>query len=192
MFPLSTYLHKAMIPFSGVPFLAYSIAAIPKGSEIVIIVSHFREQIANYFRNSFQDRKIMYFAQDTPRGTGDALFQFGAAYRPKEPIIVWQADQLIFREEFEMLSGSGTNAGIYADAAQGLMDLGFWKLEPNVLPKLKDSFDGIEYRALPVLERQGLKKIKTKRQKLEISFESWKQIEVQCKKLKQEFFTEFH
>jgi hypothetical protein len=189
MQPLTNYLHKAMIPFFGAPLLAYSILAVPEGSEIVIIVNYLKEQIAGYFGDTFRGRKISYFTQTDPKGTGDALFQFGAAYRPVQPIIVWQADQMIFPDEIEILSRAEPNAGIFSDTPRGLLDLGFWHIGPGTLARLKGSFDGSEYRALPVLEREGLKQIKIQREKLEISFETWEQIELQSKRFRHAFLT---
>lgn len=191
MEPLSAYLHKAMIPFGGFPLLAYSILAVPKASDIVIVVNHLQDQIAAYFGGSFGGRNIRYFTQRNPRGTGDALFQFAEAFRPTRPIIVWQADQMIFPEEIEILSRAEPNAGIFSDTPRGLFDLGFWKIAPVALPKMKGGFDRAEYRALPVLEREGLARIKVPRAKLEISFETWEQIESECKQFKQKFPTEF-
>jgi choline kinase len=191
MQPLSNYLHKAMIPFFGVPLLGYSILATPEGSEIVVVVNYLKEQIVDYFGDSYRGRKIRYFTQVNPRGTGDALFQFGAAFRPAEPIIVWQADQMIFPEEIEILSRTEPNAGIFADTPRGLFDLGFWRIEPGTLARLKGSFDGSEHRALPVLEREGLRQVKIQREKLEISFDTWEQIQEQCKLFRQRFHTEF-
>jgi len=192
MQPLTNYLHKAMIPFLGEPLLAYGILAVPEGSEIVIVVNYLKEQIASYFGDSYRGRKISYFTQADPKGTGDALFQLGAAYRPAQPIIVWQADQLIFPNEIEILSRTEPNAGIFSDTPRGLFDLGFWKIEPGTLARLKDDFDGSEHRALPVLKRAGLKQIKVQREKLEISFETWEQIERECKRFRHEFHTAFH
>lgn len=189
MQPLTNYLHKAMIPFGGMPLLAYAMLAVPEGSEIVIVVNYLKDQIASYFGDEFRGRKIRYFEQADPKGTGDALFQFGAAYRPDQPIIVWQADQMIFRQEIEILSRTGPNAGIFSDTPRGLLDLGFWRIEPGALARLKDSFDGSEHRALPVLEREGLKRIRIQREKLEISFETWEQIEQECRKLRRAFPT---
>ncbi|MGH7940409.1 MAG: sugar phosphate nucleotidyltransferase [Limisphaerales bacterium] len=191
MEPLTGYLHKAMIPFGGEPLLAYGILAVPEGSEIVVVVNYLKDQIAGYFGDSYRGRKITYFMQTDPKGTGDALFQFGASYRPTRPIIVWQADQIIFPDEIEILSRAQPNAGIFSDTPRGLLDLGFWKIGPGTLARLKDNFDGSEHRALPVLEREGLKQIKVQREKLEISFESWEQIELQCKRFRHAFHTAF-
>ncbi|HEV2454976.1 MAG TPA: sugar phosphate nucleotidyltransferase [Verrucomicrobiae bacterium] len=189
MQPLTNYLHKAMIPFGGMPLLAYAMLAVPEGSEIVIVVNYLKDQIASYFGDEFRGRKIRYFEQADPKGTGDALFQFGAAYRPDQPVIVWQADQMIFRQEIEILSRTGPNAGIFSDTPRGLLDLGFWRIEPGALARLKDSFDGSEHRALPVLEREGLKRIRIQREKLEISFDTWEQIEQECRQLRRAFPT---
>ncbi len=191
MEPLSAYLHKAMIPFGGFPLLAYSILSVPKGSEIIMVVHHLQDQIAAYFGGSFRGRKIRYFTQHNPQGTGDALFQFAEAFHPAQPVITWQADQMIFPEEIEILSRTEPNAGIFSDTPRGVRDLGFWIIEPGILAKLKGGFDGAEYRALPVLEREGLKQIKVQREKLEISFETWEQIESECKLFRQKFHTEF-
>src|SRR5580704_8112677 len=70
MQPLTRYLHKAMIPFAGLPFLAYSILSVPGGSEIVIVVNCFSEQIINYFGESYEGRRIQYLKQTNPKGTG--------------------------------------------------------------------------------------------------------------------------
>ena len=191
MEPLSAFLHKAMIPFGGFPLLAYSILALPQASDVVIVVNHLKDQIAAYFGGSFQGRKIRCFTQRHPRGTGDALFQFAEAFHPAQPVIVWQADQMIFPEEIQILSRAEPNAGIFSDTPRGLFDLGFWKIAPGALAKMNDGFDGAEYRALPVLEREGLSRIKVPREKLEISFETWEQIESECKQFRQKFHTEF-
>jgi choline kinase len=192
MKPLTNYLHKAMIPFSGIPFLAYSLLCIPQNSEVIIMVNYLSKQITDFFGDSYKGRKISYLKQNDPKGTGDALFQFSEAYHPKHPVIVWQADQMIFPDEIKALSQGEPNAAICSDTDRGLFDLGFWKIKPDTLARLKGSFDGIEYRALPVLKTEGLNQIKTRREKLEISFEGWEQIELQCKLFKQKFPTEFH
>jgi NDP-sugar pyrophosphorylase family protein len=190
MKPLTNYLHKAMIPFSGLPFLAYSLCSIPEGSEVIIIVNYLWEQMANYFGQSYKGRKIKYLKQSDPKGTGDALFQFSKIHHPKQPVIVWQADQMIFPDEVKILSRSEPNAAIYSDTHEGLYDLGFWKIRPDTLSKLKGHFERGEYRALPVLKTEGLNSISVQREKLEISFNTWKQIELQCKLFKQKFLTE--
>jgi hypothetical protein len=94
---------------------------------------------------------------------------------------------MIFPDEINILSRAEPNAGIFSDTLRGLLDLGFWRIEPRTLAKLKDNFDGSEHRALPVLEREGLRQIKIQREKLEISFDTWEQIELQCKRFRHVF-----
>lgn len=185
MKPLTNYIHKCMIPFSGFPLLAYSPLSIPEGAEVVIIVNYLEEQIANYFGDSYQGKRIRYLKQKDPQGTGDALFQFSEAYQPKHPVVVRQADQMIFPEEVGALTSHEPNAAVCSESSDGRLDLGFWKIKPRTLARLRSCLDRGEYRALPVLEQEGLRQIKTPREKLEISFETWDKIELQCKRLKQ-------
>ena len=192
MKPLTKYIHKAMIPFSGLPFLAYSLLSVPRSSDVVIVVNYFSEQIVSYFGKYYEGRNIQYLRQENPKGTGDALFQFSQAYHPKQPIIVWQADQMIFPDELEILCNANPNAAICSDLNQVVLDLGFWKIKPSSLANLKSHFDGPEYRALPVLEKEGLNQIKVKRQKFEISYGGLDQLETQCKLFKQKFRIGFH
>ena len=98
---------------------------------------------------------------------------------------------MIFPDEVRLLCGTEPDAGVYSDTPQGLHDLGFWKLKPETLAHLKEHFDGTEYRALPVLERQGLRSLRVPREKLEISMDSWERLERQCNLLRQKFHTEF-
>ena len=184
MRPLTNYLHKAMIPFDGAPFLAHSLLSIPEGSEIVIIVNYLNEQIVNYFGSDYKGRKIQYLKQNDPKGTGDALFQFGQTYQPITPVIVWQADQMIFPGEVAILSKSKPNASICSNTGQ---DMGFWKIKPGSLGSMRNCLEHDEYRALPALEREGLNRIKVHREKLEISFDDWEKIEKQCKLFRQKF-----
>ncbi len=190
MKPMTNYLHKAMIPFSGLPFLAYSLLAIPAGSEVVIIVNYLSDQIRGYFNNRYHGRTIRYLQQRDPRGTGDALFQFSQAYHPRHPVVVWQGDQLIFPDEIEILSRSEPNAAIWSDTPAGLQDLGLWKILPGTLEILRSRVEDGEYRALPILKEAGLTVIKTSREKLEISYGGWEKLERACLRLKQKFHIE--
>jgi choline kinase len=191
MKPQTGYLHKSMIPFYGFPFLAYSIASIPAGSTIVIVVNYLSSQIMGYFGNFYKGRTIEYFIQSSPAGTGDALFQFAASYHPTTPVIVWQADQMVFPNEVDILFRCNANSALCSETQHGLLDMRFWNIKPETLSKLRGCFDGTEYRALPALERDGLNQIKIQREKLELSFDSWERIELQCKLFKQRFPTEF-
>lgn len=190
MRPLTDYIHKSMIPFSGIPLLAYSMATIPQRSKVVIIVNHLADQIAQYFGNSHAGLDITYLKQSDPQGTGDALYQFFEAYRPAESVIVWQADQLMFPEEIDLLAASDANAAIYAQTEAGPRDVGLWKIQPATLQRLRGRFERGEYRALPVLEQEGLQRIPVQRTKLEISFDSWEQIHRVCMTLKQKYLFE--
>lgn len=190
MKPLTNYLHKAMVPFSGIPFLAYSFNSIPEGADVVVIVDYLKEQIINYFGTSYRGRKITYLTQVNPKGTGDALVQFAEAYRPAGPIVVWQADQLLFPEDVFRICASAANAILFSEAHEGLHEIGLWKLAPNTLPLLRNHFEAGEYRALPVIQASAFNQVITSNRKAEISFNKWSEIERICHLYKQRFLIE--
>jgi NDP-sugar pyrophosphorylase family protein len=191
MKPLTRYLHKAMIPFHGLPLLAYSLLSIPSESVITLIVNHLAEQFIEYFGDHYRGRKIEYFKQTDLKGTGDALFQYSEAYQPERPVIVWHADQLMFPEEVNALAQHEANAAICCETKDGLKDVGLWKIKPSTLRLMRGLPQVGEQRALPVLERESLRKIIVQREKLEISFKSWDQIQESCELFKQKYPTEF-
>lgn len=127
MEPLTTYLHKAMIPFSGIPLLAYSLLSIPRQAEVVMVVNYLSDQITGYFGRCYMGRNITYFEQVDPKGTGDALFQVFQCLRPKLPTVVWQADQLMFPWEIDMLCDSEPNVAICSRTTHGIRDV--WAVE---------------------------------------------------------------
>jgi hypothetical protein len=184
MRPLTKYLHKAMIPFDGIPFLAYSMLALPIDAEVTIIVHHFADQIIGYFGESYEGRKIKYLLQADTKGTGDALYQFWKALDPKHAVIVWQADQMVFSEEVQILLRSEPDAALCSDTAGSSCDVGVWKLKPSTLPTLRSHLMDGEYKALPILLTGEIKWVKTAREKLEITFENWDNINVKCAQLK--------
>ena len=65
---------KPMLKIKGKPLLEHKINALPKEITEVIIVAGYRgEQIMNYFKRFFNNRKITYFFQRNLNGTGGAL-----------------------------------------------------------------------------------------------------------------------
>lgn len=182
--PLTNYLHKAMIPFSGVPFLAYSLEAFPAGTEIVVVVNHLRDQIEKYFGSNYRGRCIRYFEQKNPRGTGDALAQVYYKFHPTAPVLIWQADQLFFQEDVDAISSAEANAVLHCSRDGSIIERGLWKLTPETMRKSNRFAVGGELRALPVVEAQGYKITLSSKPRLEISHEQLDRIEVECKRLK--------
>jgi NDP-sugar pyrophosphorylase family protein len=185
--PITTYLHKAMIPFCGLPFLAYSLCSLDENVRVTLVVNYLSQQIKAYFGVCFRGRRINYFTQQNPAGTGDALFQIFERYKPHEPVIVWQADQLIYRHEFAAISKSDANAILYSRANGGRKEIGLWKVRPSTLKKMREFLKDGEYKALPVIEADGYHTVTTARKKLELSFDEWLRIEKQCRLLKQRY-----
>ncbi len=66
---------KPMLKIKGKPILEYKINALPKEiKEIVFVVGYYGEHIMNYFKRTFNGRKITYVFQTDLNGTGGALF----------------------------------------------------------------------------------------------------------------------
>ena len=190
MRPLTNYLHKAMIPFYGLPFLAYSFLALPPKCTVVIVVNHLSTQLTSYFGAEYNGRRIQYLKQVAPKGTGDALVQFSKAYNPRSPVVVWQADQLIVPDDVNLMCHSKPNSVLYSETSDGLREIGLWKLKPGTLRTLRSHFERGEYKALPIIERDGANQIITKGRKIELSFDNWKNVEEACKKFRQKFLIE--
>jgi hypothetical protein len=176
-----------MVPFAGIPFLAYSVCSLPPLADIVMIVNFREEQIRAYFGEEYAGRKIRYLRQVAPQGTGDALFQFAMTYRPTEPVIVWQADQLVYPDEVNRVLESQPNAVLYSDVDGNLAEIGLWKIKPTTLDKIGSHFKDGEYRALPIIETEGINKVRTARRKIELSFHAWDEIGQICDDYKQRF-----
>jgi D-glycero-alpha-D-manno-heptose 1-phosphate guanylyltransferase len=66
---------KCMAPVNGKPFLTYVLTYLEKQNfnKVILSVGHLKEQIINYFGNSFQSISIDYAIEHEPLGTGGAI-----------------------------------------------------------------------------------------------------------------------
>lgn len=65
---------KPMLEIKGKPILAYKIEALPKEiDEVILVVGYHKDQIMDYFGNSYDGRKITYVEQKNLDGTGGAI-----------------------------------------------------------------------------------------------------------------------
>lgn len=187
MRPLTRYVHKAMIPFFGLPFLEYSIRHLPERARVVMIVGHLSDQITGYFKSRYAGHQISYLKQSGFRGTGDALFQFWQTYGPTGPIVVWQADQFIFPENAHQIVAAEPNAILCSRRDGELREIGLWKVKPATLGKMRSCFSRGEYRALPVIEQEPFTIVQTPRRKIELSIDQWEAVQQTCAKYKRQF-----
>jgi NDP-sugar pyrophosphorylase family protein len=72
---LSQETPKPMLVVAGKNLLQHKIDALPNEvDEVILIVHHLKEQIKNFFGDSYSGRKITYVEQDIPQGTAHALW----------------------------------------------------------------------------------------------------------------------
>jgi len=65
---------KPLLPVQGQPILDWTLAALPKSVDRVLVVTHYLgEQVEAYLRQQTHFAHWQMVRQETPRGTGDAL-----------------------------------------------------------------------------------------------------------------------
>ncbi len=74
MMPLTEHTPKPLVKVNNKALLGYAIELLPpEVSEIIIIVNYLGEQIVNYARAEYPDKKIIFIWQDDCLGTANAL-----------------------------------------------------------------------------------------------------------------------
>ncbi|MDA3815623.1 MAG: nucleotidyltransferase family protein, partial [Patescibacteria group bacterium] len=72
--PLTNDTPKAMIKLAGKPIVQHALENLPEEiNEIIFVVNYKKEQIINYFGESFGDKKITYVEQDSLNGSAGAV-----------------------------------------------------------------------------------------------------------------------
>lgn len=181
---LGRYMQKAMYPVGLKPFLQYSLeqllqsGAAAAGSQLVLVVGHFADQVQQYFGSSFEGLNISYVHQGQLAGTGHALMRASEALPGAGSVIVWQGDLFVSSELFGQIAqnpyanvvtlGRGhereppelmaTTVGDRVTRVwqgQGpLLDIGLWKLQAQLLPQLSQvKAPNGEFRVLPNLQQ---------------------------------------
>lgn len=85
---------KPMAPIKDRPFLFYLLSHLKKNrfTDVVISVCHLKEQIMEYFGDSFLGMKISYSIEDKPLGTGGAIKKSLSFVNYDEPVSVLNGD----------------------------------------------------------------------------------------------------
>jgi D-glycero-alpha-D-manno-heptose 1-phosphate guanylyltransferase len=88
---------KPMAPIDGKPFLAYLLCylACQGITEIVLSVHHLHEKISDYFQQQYAGIKIQYAIEDTPLGTGGAIYYALQKIMSNEPVFVLNGDTFV-------------------------------------------------------------------------------------------------
>jgi len=72
--PLTDAVPKPMVRIAGRPILEYTIRALPREiNEVILVIGYKGEGVKEYFGDSFDGRAITYVWQDAPRGPMHAL-----------------------------------------------------------------------------------------------------------------------
>ncbi len=95
MRPLTLATPKPMIKVCGRPLLEHIIDALPaEVDELILVVGYLREQIRDYFGDSFKRFKINYIVQENKLGTYNALKLCEHLLRLEERFLLIYADDL--------------------------------------------------------------------------------------------------
>ena len=88
---------KPMAPLHGKPFLAYLLDYLQEQGvrEVVLSVHYLREQIENYFKNSYRNISVQYAVEDQPLGTGGAIIKSLPLIDPARPTFVLNGDTFL-------------------------------------------------------------------------------------------------
>lgn len=88
---------KPMAPINNKPFLAYLLDyLILQGvNKVVLSVHYLREQIQEYFQDSYRNVAIEYAIEDEPLGTGGAILKSLAFVKHDQPVFVLNGDTFL-------------------------------------------------------------------------------------------------
>jgi UDP-N-acetylglucosamine diphosphorylase / glucose-1-phosphate thymidylyltransferase / UDP-N-acetylgalactosamine diphosphorylase / glucosamine-1-phosphate N-acetyltransferase / galactosamine-1-phosphate N-acetyltransferase len=100
MAPITDAIPKPMVLIQGKPLIEHNLEKLSGlADEVIIVVGYLSEQIKNYFQGSFNGMKIKYVFQETPLGTGDALY--GCKHLLDGRFILMMGDDLYSRKDIE-------------------------------------------------------------------------------------------
>ncbi len=102
--PLTNTCPKPMIQILGKPILEHTIDALPPQiDEVIIIVSHLKECVSDYFGNEWKGRRIIYVEQKELLGTGHALTLLKTLVKGK--FLVLNGDDLYLAADLKKMLG---------------------------------------------------------------------------------------
>ena len=96
---------KPLLPVQGRPILDWTLAALPRQVERVLVVVHYLgEQVEAYLRQQKHFAQWQTVRQETPRGTGDALLACRSSLR-SERFLALNGDDLFGAADLAKLAG---------------------------------------------------------------------------------------
>ena len=130
------------------------------GDRLTLVVGHLAHQVRAYFGSEFSGMPIRYVEQTERRGTGHALSLAHQAIRPRASVVAWQADMFVTGKMFAGVidhpddtvftlgPGHPDEPAVLRATVEGdrvtrvwqgagpLLDIGLWKLAPDVLARI--------------------------------------------------------
>ncbi len=105
---------KPLLPVRGRPILDWTLAALPKTVERVIVVTHYlKEQVDDYLKQQKHFSDWVTVFQQTPRGTGDAFMSCRDAVK-SDQVFVLNGDDLYAGRDLDALSGKRQGLLVHA------------------------------------------------------------------------------
>lgn len=134
---------KPLLPVQGRPILDWTLGALPKAVERVLVVVHYLgEQVEAYLREQKHFAQWQTVRQETPRGTGDAVRSCGPHVR-SDQFLVLNGDDLFGAADLARLATSG--AGVLCHPVDQPRQFGIaFRKEDGTLERLieKPDLDG--------------------------------------------------
>src|SRR3984957_7901371 len=131
---------KPLLPVQGRPILDWTLGALPKSVDRVVVVVHYlAEQVEQYLRTQTHFKDWAIVPQGEPRGTGDALRKCQEQIR-SEKFLVINGDDLFGADDFAKLAACP--AGVIVQEVQEPRKFGIAYLKPDgTLEKLVEKPD---------------------------------------------------
>ena len=131
---------KPLLPVQGRPILDWTLGALPKSVDRVVVVVHYlAEQVEQYLRTQTYFKEWAIVPQGDPRGTGDALRKCREQIR-SEKFLVINGDDLFGADDLAKLAACP--AGVIVQEVQEPRKFGIAFLKPDgTLAKLVEKPD---------------------------------------------------
>jgi len=95
---------KPMLPIKNKPKLAWTIENLPDSiDEVIIIVGYLKEQIINFFQDSYDNKKITYLVQENLNGTAGSVEIAKNLIKYNEKFLVLMGDDFYKKSDLEKL-----------------------------------------------------------------------------------------
>lgn len=141
MAPLTHDIPKPMLQLRGKPILEYTLNALPKEiDEIIVVINYLGHCIEEYFGKKYKGRKIIYVKQEKLDGTGGAILACKNIL--KEKFLVLMGDDLYHPKDIHKLTEE--NMAILAFETENPTRFGVFKTDEknrlvDIIEKPKNS-----------------------------------------------------